>query len=87
MQNFLIQLKYATYVDVFHKYVKYMNGRHIPNTISPQAVIQIPLLLLKHMEIEAAVLKYKIPDPLEEAAILKSISAYICVGQYVYCPT
>lgn len=62
-----------------------MNRCHIPN-ISPQAVIQIPLLLLKHTEIEAAVLKYKIPDPLKEAAVLKSISAYIC-PQYMYCPT
>ena len=78
MQNFLIQLKYATYLDVFHKYVKYMNERHIPNMISPQAVIQIPLVFLKHTEIETAVLKYKIPDPLKGAAVLKSISAYIC---------
>lgn len=78
MQNFLIQLKYATYLDVFHKYVKYMNEGHIPNMISPQDVIQIPLPFLQHSEIEAAVLKHKIPDPLKEVAVLKSISAYIC---------
>lgn len=46
--------------------------------ISPQDVIQIPLLFLQHSEIEAAVLKHKIPDPLKEVAVLKSISAYIC---------
>lgn len=50
-----------------------MNERHIPNMISPQAVIQIPLLFLKHTEIETAVLKYKIPDPLKGAAVLKSL--------------
>ena len=42
-----------------------MNECYIPNIISPQVMIQIPLLFsLKHTQIEAAV--------------LKSTSAYIC---------
>lgn len=55
-----------------------MNKCYIPNIISPQVVVQIPLLfLLKHTQTEAAVLKSQIPDPLKETAVLKSTSAYV----------
>lgn len=56
-----------------------MNKCYIPHITSPQVVIQIPLLfMLENTQIEGAVLKSKILDPLKEVAVLEFNSAYTC---------
>lgn len=63
-----------------------MNKHYIPNITNPQIVIHIPLLfMLKHTQTEAAVLKFKIPNPFKAADVLKSNSClYMDVCMCVY---